>query len=83
MSAKKPGYLLEQHKRVGIALQQMRDRLLTIADELGKAYPKEVSLLAARSSEQIDKLRNKLDNIVCAENPDFKSASEVYYRGRK
>jgi len=83
MSAKKRVYSLKQHNELGIALQEMRDRLCSVATDLGKAYPKGVANLAVRSCEQIDKLRCKLDDIVCKENPDHKDAIRVYYRGSK
>ena len=83
MSAKKRAFSLKQHNELGLELEKMRDRLLTIATDLEKAYPKTVASLAARSSKQIDKLRCELDNNVCKENPDYKNAIRVYYRGRR
>jgi hypothetical protein len=83
MSKRKLGYSLEKHNKLGVALQAMREQLLKIADDLGKAYPKTTSHLAVRSAERIDKLRSELDDIVCREDPERKDAIRVYFRGSK
>jgi hypothetical protein len=80
---KKPGLTLEQHEKLGLELQTMRDRLVNISVELSKAYPHKISDISSKASETIDVLRNALDDKVCQENPNFKDATKVYYRSNR
>jgi len=43
MRTKKCPYTLNQHHKLGAALQKMRDELLTISTSLGEAYTKRLS----------------------------------------
>lgn len=80
MSPKKPGYTLEQHEKLGIELQNMRDRLGEITSELSQAYPFKLSDIAKKAKLEIDMLRGKLESIVCQENPAIKDAFKIYKR---
>ena len=80
MSPKKPGYTLEEHEKLGLELQTMRDRLVFMTTELSKAYPFKVSDIAKKASQCIDSLRNVLDDKVCQENQTCEEAGRVYYR---
>ena len=81
--SKKPGLPLEQHEKLGLELQVMRDRLVSITVELSKAYPHKISDIASKAYQVIDSLRNVLDDKVCGENPNFKNATKVYYRANR
>lgn len=81
--SKKPGLTVDQHEKLGLELQTMRDRLVSISVELGKAYPRTISIFAAKAGENIDSLRNVLDDKVCQENPNLKNATKIYYRSNR
>jgi hypothetical protein len=83
MCPKKPGYNLEQHEKLGLELQTMRDRLVKIEVELSHAYPFKTAGLAKNAWKAIDTLRCSLDDKVCAENRFLKDAGKVYYRANR
>jgi regulator of replication initiation timing len=86
MSNQKPRYSLEQHDKLALELQTMRDRLSDIYVELGEAYPFKVADVAKKAINSIDALRSILDGEVCKEQFHKKNIdpSEIYYRaGRK
>lgn len=81
--AKKLGFTLEQHEKLGLELQTMRDSLVKITVEIGKAYPNKIAEIASKASDIIDSLRSALDDKVCIENRDLKDASRIYYRANR
>ena len=86
MSNKKPGYSLEQHDKLALELQTMRDRLTNIVVELSAAYPLSVYKYATKALEAVDTLRSTMDDEVCREQSHNKEvkATYIYYRaGRK
>jgi len=80
---KKTGLTLEQHEKLGIELQAMRDKLINISVELSKAYPQKISNVSSRASKTIDILRSELDDKVCQENPSLEEAIKIYYRSNR
>lgn len=80
---KKPGLTLEQHDKLGLELQIMRDKLINISVELSKAYPLKISDISSKAGETIDVLRSALDDKVCQENPGIKDATKFYYRSNR
>ena len=77
--AKKPGYTLDQHDKLGLELQNMRDRLGEITAELSAAYPFKISDQAKKAKLHLDALRGELQTIVCQENPSI-DAFKLYNR---
>lgn len=80
---KKPGLTLEQHEKLGLELQMMRDNLINISVKLSKAYPHKISAISSKAGETIDVLRSALDDKVCQENPNLKDVTKIYYRSNR
>jgi hypothetical protein len=80
---RKPGLTLEQHEKLGLELQIMSDRLVTISVELCKAYPRKIADVASKAGDTILGLRGALDDKVCQENPGLKEAEKIYYRSHR
>lgn len=86
MPAKKPRYTPEQHDRLGLELQTMRDRLSEIEVELSHHYPKDVYSLVGRALNAIDAIRVKMDSEVFEEMKHIDNTSEkmgYYYRATR
>lgn len=83
MSNRKPGLLRDQHTELGVELRAMRDRLSAIAVQLDHAYPGAIAEMALRAQSDVDRLRSKLDDIVCREYSGLsaKGNISVYYSG--
>ena len=67
----KPRFLFEKHQEVGKELKVIRDHLVTLSEEIWKAYPKteQVSRRATKALNAIDELRSSLDNCFLEEYP--------------
>jgi len=79
MSPKKQGYSLDQHDKLGLELQTMRDRLGEIVEELGAAYSFKLSDRVKKAKLHLDGLRIELGSIACQENPGI-GAFRLYQR---
>lgn len=79
----KAGLTLERHREIGAELAQIRDRLVTLACEIGNAYPvtSPQSRAAAKAWPAVDSLRSLLDNTVFMEYPA--EASPAIYYGQR
>lgn len=67
---RKKHYTFEQHQELGEELYHMRNRLIQIYCELGRAYNRKLAGLAAKSYSDLDQLRCDLDNLVFQEYPE-------------
>jgi hypothetical protein len=84
MASKKTGFTVEQHERLGNELQKMRDVFPEIIVDLSKAYPQKTKVvdLAYRALEAIERLRSKMDDLICRECPEYETLNilDIYYR---
>jgi len=64
----KPGFTLEQHKKVGARLGLIRNELTHLSVEIGNAYPQKLCTDLIIAISRIDELRSNLDDKVIAEN---------------
>jgi hypothetical protein len=64
MPLNKRPLIIDDHRRLGVELKVMRDRLVEITARLGKAYHSNdrIIILANRTWQEIDELRSALDN---------------------
>ena len=87
MPGKKIGYTLEQHERLGLELQTMRDRLNKTFVDLQKNYRRDAKAIrkAGAALNAVDKLRSELDSLVCKEQAGNKDleCTKVYYRAHR
>jgi len=81
--SKKPGYTLEQHEKLGLELQIMRDRLNQVAGELSEAYPVKISNIAIRARDGVDDLRKTLDKQIFIEYRGQEGVGSTYRRSGK
>ena len=78
--SKKPGFTLQEHKKLGPELLAMRDRLGEITVLVSRAYPFKLSDPLHKAINIIDKLRSDLDSKVAEENIGNEDALNIYYR---
>ena len=80
MKNKQP-FSIEKHISVGIDICQIRKQLIRLHIEIGRSYPNEIANLALQASEAVERLRHKLDDLVCKEHPDKsdREVTQVYY----
>ncbi len=78
---RKKHYTFEQHQELGEELYHMRNRLMQIYCELGRAYNRKLAGLAEKSYCNLDQLRCDLDNLVFREYPERTSEERgrTYY----
>jgi hypothetical protein len=85
MSPRKPRYTLDQHDMLGLELQTIRDRLVRIEAELGKAYPLKLAGKAGKVVAAVDELRSSMDEQVFKEYPSITNIkpTQIYYRASR
>ncbi len=85
MPQKKPGFTLEQHDKLGLELQTIRDKFTKIVGELSKAYGKETTAYASRALDDMDELRSRMDEHICEEQRNNSSIdlNKYYYRANR
>lgn len=88
--AKKPGFTLARHEEIGAALHPIRQLLLELSVEIANAFPRKSpeAMAAERLVEAFDKLKCKLDDAVCRENPTVRlykghPLTSIYYRNHR
>ena len=77
----RPGYTLEQHRELGRLIAGIRDRLSREHTKLGNAYPfgtRAVERLY-RVFDQVEELRQDLQNLLFSENKPFDDANLAIY----
>lgn len=80
------GLTLERHQALGPELKAVRDQLLTLAVEIGNAYPKQSrqARAAEKAYQALDGLRCAMDDAVCHENQGDTALDlcRIYYPGQ-
>lgn len=83
MANRKQGFTFSQHKEIAAKLHSARSAVQAIHTEIVNSYPNNSPVLRCSNSalSRIDALRNELDNLVCAENPNMTDHDvvNVYY----
>jgi hypothetical protein len=86
MSPNKKRMILDDHRRLGIELKAMRDRLVEITVRLGGVYQlnDRIVINADLAWRAIDELRSTLDNYLFANYPAIpgKELMTIYYPGK-
>ena len=82
---KKPGLTIEQHDRIGLELQTMRDSLLYLSSIIGAAYPRKekVYKLSTKARDLLDEFRSALDDRAFVDHrelTDMTVINKLYYR---
>ena len=77
----KRGLSLDEHLALGRELKTMRERLVSLAVELGNKYSLSTNVLrkADKTYRAIDELRWKLEDIVFGEHPEREGANFRIY----
>ncbi len=79
--------LLDDHRRLGIELTAMRDRLVEITVRLDAAYSlsDRIVIIADRTWREIDELRSALDNDIFTSYPMMPGSElmKIYYPRQK
>jgi hypothetical protein len=67
----KPGLTRLEHEELGATLQQIRDEVLRISQQLETAYPKlsPAARLSYKAAQTVDRLRSALDRQVFLDYP--------------
>lgn len=83
MPKRKSGLTMARHREIGAELRVMRDTLVTLAVEIGNAYPVTSRHygVGERAWTAVDRLRSRLDSAMFVEHPD-EASTKVYYGGR-
>jgi hypothetical protein len=79
--ANKIGFKFEEHVEFGREIKIIRRKLMNLRMSYGVRYKKtNLSGLALNKAiDCIDRVKNEMDNIVCAENPENPDAIKCYY----
>jgi hypothetical protein len=81
----KPGLTRMEHEELGATLQQLRDEILRISQQLETAYPKlsPAVRVSYKAAHAVDRLRSALDRQAFRDYCQWEAQEKVQFKGSR